>query len=396
LLEAEFTRPSPGRANFSISSGYIHAVQTKRSTKQSGRAVAFLLSIGSSFGIGPGASVTTRSVQAAPASGRAPVARHVDTVVVIAIDGVRWQEVFEDGDRKPSTPELRDIATRSGAALGAPGHGATISASGPEFVSLPGYLELLTGIGPSGCTSNRCQVSHPTLADDFAVEPGVGPDQVAVIASWDGIARAASLDPSCITLSAGRRTGVNLDRLRYDARASALLDLGQSDGPDPGHGDFRRDRATAAIALRYLRTQRPRFLFVGLGEPDEYAHDDDFPAYLDSVRFADQVVGEAAAILQEANDSGHRSVLFVTADHGRSRDFIGHGAWAPESARVWLVASGWGIDARGTVAAPAPRHLADVAATARWLGGIGRRVPGGSVLYELLARRRSGTGQAGT
>jgi hypothetical protein len=74
--------------------------------------------------------------------------------VVLALDGVRYQDVFEGADPElarrhglPAThlpisaelmPQLHELMHQQGAALGAPG-GAPISASGPEFVSLPGY-----------------------------------------------------------------------------------------------------------------------------------------------------------------------------------------------------------------------------------------------------------------
>src|SRR4051812_4037316 len=54
--------------------------------------------------------------------------------VLVTIDGVRWQDVFESRDRLPN---LHRLASTRGALLGAPGRGV-INASGPEYVSLPG------------------------------------------------------------------------------------------------------------------------------------------------------------------------------------------------------------------------------------------------------------------
>jgi hypothetical protein len=341
------------------------------------------------------ASRTLDLPKAASESGQP--AQKAQMVVLVVIDGVRWQEVFGGVDAdlarrhgmqparagEPAMPNLETLVREDGAALGAPGHGAPVSATGPALLSLPGYLELFTGQASGSCTRNSCpSVSRTTITDQLAQLPDGGPENVAVIASWEGIARAASTHPSDIVLSAGRTSGTNLDRLRYDPIASELLDAGRSDGPGPGHGDFRRDRATAAIALRYLKTQSPRFLFVGLGEPDEYAHANSYRGYLQSLAFADQVVAEIATEVRLANARGRRSTLWVTTDHGRSRDFVGHGP--PESGRVWLFAAGFGIQARGLVHAPEPRHLADITATLRWLTGHDPEEPGSSVLTELL------------
>ena len=337
-----------------------------------------------------------RSVSSAPL----PTLDSPQTLVLFAVDGVRWRDVFEGVEEKRAleqglprkrivgaaalTPNLHRLMAR-GAVLGAPGEPVGIAASGPNFVSLPGYMEMLTGRSPSGCLDNNCKrVTSPTIADEFAALPGVRPIDVGVIASWPGIGRAASREPSQITLSVGRTSGATRDRLRFDKHESQLLAEGERDGHGPGYGDFRRDTATAAIALYYLRKIRPRFLFIGLGETDEYAHHNNYGGYLDALHFADHVVGQVADELAALRREGRRTTLFVTTDHGRSRHFVNHGAFAPESARTWLVAAGWGIEPCGETAPGHERHTANVAATLRWLGGLGPADGNTQPLWSVL------------
>jgi hypothetical protein len=334
-----------------------------------------------------------------PKASRSPSAAH--TIVLLAIDGVRWQDVFRGVDPELAAehglgerellaartllPNLHALM-RSGTALGAPGTAPGIAASGPNFMSVPGYMEMLSGRTDTGCTHNGCDpVSFPTLADDFAVQTGVSALDVAVIASWDGLERAAARDTSRITLSVGRSRGATRGNLRFDLQSSALLDAGSEAGPFPGFGDFRRDRETAALGLHYLRAKKPRFLFLGLGETDEYAHRNDYRGYLHALVQSDRIVGEVAAALAELENDGRRTTLFVTTDHGRSAGFSGHGESAPESADVWLVASGFGIGSRGPVAGSGERRLADVATTIRLLAGVGHPHASSSPLTELLA-----------
>ncbi len=286
-------------------------------------------------------------------------------------------------------PNLHRIMRTEGAALGAPGVGAPIVASGPNFVSLPGYLELLRGRRHSTCTKNDCPpTADLTLVDELATRATGWATEIGVIASWPGLLRAAARYPERVVVSGGRRGGSTRHFLRYDATAAALLDDGARSGGYPGHGDYRPDRYTAAIALRYLRTQTPRFLFVGLGDSDAYAHRGLYRDYLTGLRNADETVGEIDRTLTELRQRGYPATLFVTTDHGRGKRFASHGRIAPESARVWLVASGSGIAARGLVAAPELRHLSDVAPTIR---KVARFEPGdpavdaGQVLGELLA-----------
>lgn len=331
------------------------------------------------------------------ASARPPL-RH-PVVVVVVLDGVRWQDVFEGVDPKLAQdkglaphevvrpeqlmPNLHEIVSTRGAALGAPGHGAAITASGPNYVSLPGYIEMLTG-KESPCQSNECNAAlERTLADDFAeVAQGWATD-VAVIASWPDLARAAGRRTDRMLVSAGRHGGATRKLLRFDAESAWLFDAAAKEKPHPGYGDFRPDRYTAALALRYLRKQSPRFLFLSLGEPDAWAHRGHYKQYLQSMVHADAVIGEIEEHLAGLRARGHSATLFVTTDHGRSRHFAGHGA-APESGRVWMVATGSGIKARGWVMAPRERRLADLAPTVRAVAGLDAAGYAGTPLEELI------------
>ena len=157
--------------------------------------------------------------------------------------------------------------------------------------------------------------------------------------------------------------------------------------PSPGHGRYRPDRETAELALSYLEATQPDVLFLGLGDPDEMAHRGSYAGYLAAIRQADDVLVRLTATLRRMGERGAQTTVIVTADHGRSADFKDHGGFAPESARVWLVAAGPRIAARGWIASPRDRHLADVAPTIRVLLGLrGDGSPyAGRPLDELFA-----------
>lgn len=341
----------------------------------------------------------------APLASRAPaLSREARlSVVVVTIDGVRWQEVFDGVDRRlarehdlPASavvgparlvPELHALASGDGAALGAPGHGEPISASDPAVKSLPGYIEIMSGRPATGCSNNNCpRIRETTLIDQLAAEPGTTMGDIAVIASWSGIGRAAAARPSRIVLSAGRSRGDNLALLRSDAKAKTLFAAGRRARARPGSGDYRPDRYTAAIALHYLRVRRPRFMFIGLGDTDEWGHKNDYRDYLGALHRADALVRKVARTLASLHELGWSTALLVMADHGRDHECRNHGGVA-SAARTWLVAGGSLIRARGLVNAPVPRHLADIAPTLRSLMGVAPDTDprAGHVLDELLA-----------
>jgi hypothetical protein len=335
-----------------------------------------------------------------PTATRAP-SEPARSVVLVAIDGVRYQEVFlgvdpelaeryqvpveERLDAAHLVPNLHRLMTVEGAAVGAPGAGSPMESSGPNFVSLPGYMEMLTGRPDSGCTDNDCgRVPFPTIADDVAWNR-LG--TAAVIASWTGIGRAASAYASGAVVSVGRHDGVGRDAFASDPEVARRLHDAEAVQPFPGNGDYRPDRFTAELAVSYFERQRPGFLFVGLGDTDEYGHQSAYRAYLRALQDADRTIGALYDIVARRNDAGMPSTLFVTTDHGRADTFTSHGSEYPESSRVFLIAAGAGIRSRGIVPSEVPRKLSDVSQTIRAVVGLPLIVAPtpGHVLTELLS-----------
>lgn len=358
---------------------------------------------GATWGAAPASSVLPREPHEFEAS-PAPVARVDDeraesAVVLVVLDGVRWQEVFEGANRSlgrrygPSSfawaspsalmPNLQRLIDTNGAAIGAPGSGASISASGPEFISLPGYREIFAGKPDPTCSRNDC--AHPpgrTIVDELSDVSG--PEDAAVVSSWPNIARAASSDGSRFVLSSGRRLVQHAAALRSNPTVASLLDRGARTSSWPGEGDYRPDAFTAGIALGYLESRRPRFLFVGLGDCDEYAHHGDYKGYLEALRASDAFLGDLEATLDRMGARGRHTTVLVTADHGRAYDFTDHGGRYPESGRVWLAAFGDDVRARGRVTASRRHTLSDVAPTIRALLGVTGGE--GQPIAELLGR----------
>ena len=284
-------------------------------------------------------------------------------VVLVVLDGVRWQDAFVP----ENAPVLHRMLGERGAAIGAPVHGPVMSASGPAFVSLPGYSEIFTGRRAHGCADNDCgRARTRTVFDEVAHLEG-SPGAVAVFSSWERIERAASPQPDAFVLSAGRSVRWHEEELVEDPAVAAVLEEGAKADAFPGYGDFRPDRMTSALALQYLERRRPRLLYMGLGEPDEYAHRGDFPGYLASLRAADAAIGAVFDTLDRMGERGKRTTVLVTTDHGRAADWRHHGREMPESARVWLFAGGGGVSARGLVHSVRSHRLSDVAPTVRAL-----------------------------
>jgi hypothetical protein len=232
-------------------------------------------------------------------------------VILITIDGVRWQEVYGGTDHwrwhgrqmtsRQLLPNLYDYFVDDGVAVGLL---TPIVASGPNHISLPGYLEITRGHPSFDCQLNSCRPYIDQSVFWFFQHP-------AVFSSWTEIKETI---PS----------NSNVYR-------------------DVGTDWYRWDNATELAAISYLDQQTPDFLWVSLGDTDEMGHLNDYPRYIESLQMADIFIGYLVERYPNAT-------FIVTADHGRNTDFKDHGI-DKSSERVWLMMRGPNVPHRGLVAA---------------------------------------------
>lgn len=278
-------------------------------------------------------------------------------LVLITLDGVRWQDVV--GPHAQHLPALQRHFGRGGLLLGGPG--AELRVDNPSVVSLPGYRELLTGRVDPDCHANHCQpLTRDTLLDLAADETGA---TVVAVASWSGLRHATSGRAApAFWRSAGRQDPLSPALATALPSLRPLLSAGDRAAARPGLEDYRPDRHTAALALAVLDGLRPDVLLIGLGDTDEWAHRGDKRRYFAALQAADRLVGAVVARVDQQDGCAARPVaegpcdcsrttIVVTTDHGRSRHFNHHGG-AKEAARIWL-----GLRGPRFVAAAAPPDL---------------------------------------
>lgn len=312
-----------------------------------------------------GDGVSTTSTATAPRDGR---------VVLVTIDGVRWQEIFEGSDAPRSggsqipaerlMPRTHALIASQGVAIGADRKGCGVAhTAGGTNVSLPGYLEIFTG-RPSRCLDNFCTPVTESVLDE-AARADVG--GVASIGSWSTLRGAVSGGGGGVLVSVGRTWP---DGAVRSGRLGEVVANGLAADPYPGHDDYRPDSATAAIALEYLKTDKPALLHIGLGDTDEYGHANDYAGYLSALRRADDVIGDLGALLETMGDEGARTTVIITPDHGRNADFQHHGLLRPESGRTFVIAFGKRVPVAGVACPARDVTLIDIAPTIRVLMGL--------------------------
>lgn len=319
-------------------------------------------------------------------------------VVLVTIDGVRWQEVFGGADpslygRQPADvptaaqlmPFLHQVMGRQGLLIGDRRHDSRMRVSNPYAVSYPGYQELLTGFADPRISDNRKTPNPNVSVLEWLNQQAGMQGQVAAIGSWELLPYILNTTRSKLPVNAGFMPltegfigGPLSDKMQ-------LLNQLQRQTPSPWQA-VRLDSFTHQFALEYLRVQQPRLLYVAFGEPDDFAHGGDYPRYVQALQRADQYLAQLWQTLQ--NDPFYRgqTTLIVTTDHGRgdsATTWSRHGTTrvlpgvlqkasgtdAAGSEHIWLAAVGPHIPAQGLVRSDTEWLQSQVASTVAELLG---------------------------
>lgn len=306
-------------------------------------------------------------------------------VVVVTLDGVRPQEVFHGADRalmrtveneaglvdkywadvgerrRRLLPFLWGTVARDGQLFG--DVGSPMRVTNEAWCSYPGYNELFTGWADPRISGNGYgENPNVTVLEWLSKQPGFE-GRVQAFATWDTFHRIFAVGRSGLDVRAGWSPPFRRERVRTEARD--VLD-GVFRTTTPLFGGNALDALTSAALREALRTDRPRALFLGLGETDEWMHAGRYDLALEAAHRADALVAELWHTLQALPEYRGRTTLIVTTDHGRGHgpeNWKHHGADVPGSDQVWLGVIGPQVPALGVRAGSGLVTLSQVAAT---------------------------------
>ena len=325
-------------------------------------------------------------------------------VVLITLDGVRWQEVFNGADnslinntdfvKKPEQlktqfwaktanerqqllmPFLTQVVAKKGIIIGDRANGSTMSVSNPWYFSYPGYNEILTGEVDENINSNN-KVLNPnkTILERLDKLPEFK-GSTALFGSWDVFPYIVNTKRSNVYVNAGFMSIE--ENLFTDA---PLLNALQNEIPSPWY-NVRLDSFTYRFAKAYLLAKKPKLLVISLGETDDFAHDGHYDQYLKSARQSDAFIKDLWATIQTTAGYKDNTTLIITTDHGRgnnANDWQHHSSKRalaelelgantyPEgivgSEHIWLAAIGPAIKGSGLIKTENELKQAQIAAT---------------------------------
>ena len=109
-------------------------------------------------------------------------------VVVIAIDGLRWQEVFEGARRDSLMPFLWEMGRKKGCMIGNRNRKSKMEVANGIWKSYAGYSEMLCGVtDDEHIFDNRKQYNPNRSVLELAEACSEYKDRVNAVASWDVI-----------------------------------------------------------------------------------------------------------------------------------------------------------------------------------------------------------------
>jgi hypothetical protein len=312
-------------------------------------------------------------------------------VVLIVSDGLRWQEVFSGADptllneknggiwdkeedlkrefwrteaserRQALLPFLWSTVATHGQIFGNQARGSIARVTNGLAFSYPGYNEMLSGHPDPRINSNefgpnpnitvfewlntlpdlkghvRVHATWATFKDIF----NVARSHLPVQAGWDAPYRG-TLSPRQALLEELYRTTTRFDdEDLYDSFLQVPL-------------------------LEALPKERPRVLFVGYGETDNWAHAGRCDLVLHSAHMFDHFVEQLWKTLQALPAYRDRTTFIITTDHGRGSgpvEWKEHGVEQKGSENIWIAVMGPDTPPLGEREHTTEIHQAQIAAT---------------------------------
>lgn len=321
--------------------------------------------------------------------------RKTKNVVVVMLDGLRWEEVFRGADpklinkkgprmlgasakrtalakelywrddpmerRQLLMPFLWSEFANQGQIFGNRDLGSDSHVENHERFSYPGYNETLTGKPDDRHVHSNNVGPNPnvTVLEWLNRRSGFQ-GKVAAFGAW------AVFDHIFNRQRCGFLVNSGYEPINEQSSSMTLALLNQLKQKSPKVWmDESFDLLPFYTATEYLKIHKPRVLFIGLGETDDWAHMGSYPEYLNAVHRDDQYIKELWTLLQSMPEYRDQTTLIVLPDHGRGSGPLWrlHALPVPGAAQTWMAFLGPDTAPLGERRMSAPVTESQIAAT---------------------------------
>lgn len=286
-----------------------------------------------------------------------------ENIILITLDGMRWQEVFSGAEKRLVTnksfvgdtvalkktfwqesPEERreallpffwKVIAKQGQLYGNRKLGSKVNTTNKMWFSYPGYNEILTGFADDVNIASNDKFNNPNgnVLEFIQSQKGFN-NRVAAFTSWEVFPYIINTDRNKIPVNSGVVAAKG--NLTEGERLLNAISFQLPNEP----GETRLDALTFHYAFEYLKRTRPRVLFISFDETDHYAHEGEYDHYLKSAHYTDDMISSLWNWTQNQPDYKDKTTLIITTDHGRGNtnvdDWKHHGAKMPNADEIWF------------------------------------------------------------
>jgi len=355
------------------------------------------------------------------AAGLAPAqpTHKTENVIVVMMDGMRWQEVFRgadadliktppanlpDGDQRVALakkaygretqaqrraalmPFLWSVVATEGQVFGNRDLGSDSHVTNGLNFSYPGYSETITGVADPRVHSND-NVPNPNVnVFEWLNQKPAFAGKVAVFGAWDTFTGIFNQQRSGLLINDGYAPFTGLPGNPRIELLNALK------AATPRYWlDEPFDAVAFYTAIEYVKTAKPRLLFIGLGETDDWAHAGEYAEYLNAAHLGDSFLSQLWDLVQSMPEYRGKTTLIVLPDHGRGEGakWTDHGEKIPESMQTWMAFLGPDTPSLGERKNSSPVTESQIAATIAALLGEDYRAAypkAGAAIADVLQK----------
>lgn len=293
--------------------------------------------------------------------------RKTENIVVVTLDGFRWQELFQGADSSlmdANSGGVRDVAglkekylrdsptvaretllpffwgtvAQRGQVLGNPEKESIVRVTNGLYFSYPGYSELFCGVADPRIDSNA-KTPNPNLSvlEFLNTQPGFE-QRVEIVCTWGVFPSIFRTAQNGLRIHSGWQPLQESDLTPAEQAWNRTLERLPRYWPDNAFDVVAMEATTSA-----LKRRQPRVLYLSLGETDEWAHARRYDLYLDAAHQSDRYLSELWEFVQSHPQYRDKTTLLITTDHGRGSsraDWINHGKSTPEAESIWVAVLG--------------------------------------------------------
>jgi len=325
---------------------------------------------------------------------QAGIAQKNNKVILITLDGYRWQELFGGADSllinskefvSEDMPELKEqfwratpierretlmpfvwsVIKQKGVLLGNRNRENKVNVTNCMHFSYPGYNEILTGAPDDKNIHSNDKIENPNISIlEIANNMPVYKGKVLAFGSWDVFPFILNEKRSGLPVNAGYRHAMTSKPDAVELYLNKLQD--QTSGR---WSSVRFDVFTHNYALEAMKKGKPSIVYISYGETDDYAHDGCYDQYLKSAHRTDGYIRELWEYVQSDPYYKGQTTFIITTDHGRGDGIEGNHTWRRHgqeiinSDQTWIMAFGNEIQAEGESTRRVQHYTNQIAAT---------------------------------